>query len=294
MELRHIRYFLAVTKEMNFTRAAENLCIAQPPLSRQIKDLEEELGVRLFIRKKHSLQLTEEGELFKQYAAQVLDLVEKSTSEIREMKQGLQGMLTLGSVEGSAPRILADWISDFSKQNPHVQYSLWNGNSDDVANRVLNGLCDLAVIMEPHNGEGLNSIPIYQESWVALIPKDNPLAKIKSKTIPLEEIAKYDLIIPSRSSRLEEINSWFENSDVKPHVRCRIAHLLSAYEFTRKGIGIAIYPAAAKDIELLGDVCIKELRNPSPKASYILIWNKYKTPSHIAEAFISYVKGTLL
>ena len=90
MELRHIRYFLAVAEEMNFTRAAEKLCIAQPPLSRQIQDLEQELGTKLFLRKPHALQLTEAGIRFRQYATQVLNLVQKSTEDIREMNTGLQ------------------------------------------------------------------------------------------------------------------------------------------------------------------------------------------------------------
>ena len=93
MELRHIRYFLAVAEEMNFTRAAERLHIAQPPLSRQIQELEAELDAKLFIRKPHALQLTEEGVLFRQYAQQILELVKKSSEDIREMEHGLQGTL---------------------------------------------------------------------------------------------------------------------------------------------------------------------------------------------------------
>ena len=91
MELRHIRYFVTVAEELNFTRAAARLCIAQPPLSRQIQDLEAELGAPLFLRKPRALQLTEEGTLFLQYARQVLELVDRSAEDIRDMKQGLQG-----------------------------------------------------------------------------------------------------------------------------------------------------------------------------------------------------------
>ena len=102
MELRHIRYFKAVAEEKNFTRAAEKLAIAQPPLSRQIQDLEEELGTELFVRSPHKVALTEEGELFLQYATQILDLVNKSEEEVKEMKEGLQGTLYIASVEGCA------------------------------------------------------------------------------------------------------------------------------------------------------------------------------------------------
>lgn len=291
MELRHIRYFLTVATELNFTRAAQKLCIAQPPLSRQIQDLEEELGVKLFERKPHALQLTEEGALFKQYATQVLDLVNKSTEDIRERKRGLQGTLYLASVEGHAPRLYAEWIAAFHSLHPHVQYNLWNGNSDDVVNRVMNGLCDLAIIMEPHNAEGVESIPVYQEPWVAIIPADNPLAKQKEATVNLADLTPYELIIPSRSSRLEEINDWFRSTG-KPMIRCRIAHLLSAYELTRLGVGITIYPASAGDIANMSDVVIKQIVNPAKTASYILIWNKYRQLPHVATEFLDFIRNS--
>lgn len=291
MELRHIRYFLAVATELNFTRAARKLCIAQPPLSRQIQDLEEELGVKLFERKPHALQLTEEGALFKQYATQVLDLVNKSTEDIRERKRGLQGTLYLASVEGHAPRLYAEWIAAFHSLHPHVQYNLWNGNSDDVVNRVMNGLCDLAIIMEPHNAEGVESIPVYQEPWVAIIPADNPLAKEKGATVNLADLTPYELIIPSRSSRLEEINDWFRSTG-KPIIRCRIAHLLSAYELTRLGVGITIYPASASDIANMSDVVIKQIVNPAKTASYILLWNKYRQLPHVATEFLDFIRNS--
>lgn len=293
MELRHIRYFLAVAEEMNFSKAAEKLCIAQPPLSRQIMDLESELGVTLFNRKKHALSLTDEGMLFKQYAIQVLDLVDHSTAEVRELKHGLQGMLNLGTVEGNAPRLLANWISGFHENNPHVQYTLWNGNSDDVATRVMNGLCEIGVIMEPHNGVGLNAIPIYSEKWVAIIPKGHPILKNKSKKVTMDQIADYDLIIPSRESRLAEIGEWFRDTNKTPRVRCRVAHVLSAYELVRMGLGIAIFPASAKNIVNSDEVTIKEFEDPAPTVSYIMVWNKSKTLSHAAAEFIEYVKGLM-
>ena len=290
MELRHIRYFLAVAEEMNFTRAADKLCIAQPPLSRQIQDLENELGVKLFIRNPHALQLTEEGQLFRQYAIQVIDLVNKSTEEIREMKQGLQGTLFLASVEGHAPRLFSEWISGFHQLHPHVQYNLWNGNSDDVVNRVMKGLCDLAIIMEPHNAEGVEALSVYKEPWIAMIPSSHPLARHEESTIELAELAPYDLIIPSRASRLQEISGWFQMTGQKPKICCRIAHMLNAFELTRQGVGIAIYPASAAEVGISSDICIKELVNPSVTVSYVLIWNKDHQLSHVATEFIHYIK----
>ena len=290
MELRHMKYFLTVCEEMNFTRAAEKLNIAQPPLSRQIKDLEEELGTELFIRNPHKLELTQAGVLFRQYATQILELADKSVEEVKEVNTGLKGTLYLASVEGHAPRLFSKWIAGFSEKYPDVEYHLWNGNSDEVIDRVNKGLCDLAVIMEPHNPEGLNSMPVYKEPWVCMLPPNHPLENRKKKDITFKEIAPYELIIPSRTSRTSEISGWFNESGVKPKIKCRIAHMLNAYELTKEGVGIAIYPASAGELINDNSVTIRKLKNPSVTASYVLIWNKERKLSLVAEEFLDFVK----
>ncbi len=290
MELRHIRYFMAVAEELNFTRAADKLNMAQPPLSRQIQDLEAELGAELFLRKPHALQLTEEGIQFKQYAVQILDMVNKSVEEIKEMKKGLQGTLYLACVEGHAPQIFSEWIAGFYKLYPHVQYNLWNGNSDEVIYRVTKGLCDMAIIMEPCNTEEVNVLPVYQEAWAAMFPASHPLALKEGGTIEAEELLPYDLIIPSRESRLQEIYDWFEAGSVKPRIRCRIAHVINAYELTKRGVGITVYPASVANAAYTKSVCVKKIINPAAVASYVLIWSKGRQMPHVAQEFLTYIR----
>lgn len=289
MELRHIRYFLVVAEELSFTRAAERLCIAQPPLSRQIQDLEAELGAKLLVRKSRGLQLTDEGVLFKQYGKQILGLVDKSMEEIREMQSGIQGTLYLASVEGHGPKLLSEWIAGFREEFPNVQYSLWNGNSDDVMDRLMNGLCDLAIIMEPYNAEGLNGISVYNEPWIAMIPPGHPLADDRT-SIELQELAGYDLIVPSRKSRVQEIRSWFEEVGVEPSIRCEMAHMMNVYELTEQGVGIAIFPLSAGEVGRDGSIHVKRISHPRVMASYVLIWNRNRQLSHVAQKFVEYVK----
>lgn len=290
MELRHIRYFVAVAEELNFTKAAEKLHMAQPPLSRQIQDLEKELGARLFHRTPHMLQLTEEGVLFLQYAAQILELSRRSVEGIRELHTGLTGTLYLASVEGHAPCLLSGWIAGFHGFHPHVQYDLWNGSSDEVTDRLTKGLCDLGIITAPYNTEGLNALPVYDEPWVAILPKDHPLASEDSDTVRLEKLAPFELIIPSRHYRLQEITGWFELSGNRPHILCRISNTLNAYMLVERGVGIAIYPASANDIRTPDSICIRRITDPSVTVSYALIWKKDQRLSHAADAFIRYVK----
>lgn len=290
MELRHIRYFMAVAEELNFTKAAEKLHMAQPPLSRQIQDLEKELGARLFHRTPHMLKLTEEGVLFSQYALQILELARRSAEGIRELHTGLTGTLYLASVEGHAPRLISEWIAGFHKLHPHVQYDLWNGSSDEVTDQVTKGLCDLGIITSPYSTEGLSVLPVYDEPWVAILPKDHPLALEDGDTIRLEKLSPFELIIPSRRSRLQEITGWFELSGNRPHILCRISNTLNAYMLVEQGVGIAIYPASANDIRTPDSICIRRITDPSVTVSYALIWKKNQNLSHAAEALIRYVR----
>ena len=209
MELRHLRYFLAVADEGSLTKAADKLMIAQPPLSRQIRDLEEELGTPLFIRKNHGVTLTEAGVRFRQYASQIITLSGRALEDIRDMEEGLKGILYIAAVEAKAPQIISDWIREFSASYPHVEYNLWNGNTDDVVHRVNSGLCEIGVITAPYDAEELIGINVYTEPWVAMIPNTHPLAEKKEDSIRLKDLADCPLLIPSRASRLREIEDWF-------------------------------------------------------------------------------------
>lgn len=295
MELRHIRYFLAVAEQMNFTRAAEELMIAQPPLSRQIHDLEEELGVPLFIRKPHALRLTEEGQLFRQYASQILELADKSVSEVRELHQGLHGTLYLGMVEGSAPHLISEWIAGFHRLHPNVQYDLWNGNSDDVTARILRGLSELALIVAPINTEGLKGLPVHREPWVAIMAADHPLAALPGDELPLSALQDVDLIIPSRQSRQQEISGWFAGTGKPPRILCRMSNTVNAVELAQQGVGVAIYPASADRWQFAAseNIRVRRLTDPAATAEYVLVRAKNRPLSRVAGEFVKYIRTQL-
>ena len=293
MELRHLRYFLAVCEEMNFTKAAEKLMIAQPPLSRQIKDLEEELGAELFTRAHHSLKLTDEGVLFRQYAQRIVSMAEKSIVDIHEMHSGLQGTLYISGVEGKAPQLISSWVSAFSEKYPNVQYNIWNGNSDEVVNRIRKGLSDIAVIMEPFDPQGMHSISVYSEPWIAMFSSRHPLAETPGDTVPLAKLADYDLIIPSRESRLQEINDWFAPLKKTPKIRARIAHVLNAYELSANNIGVVIFPAAAANVVHDDKVQIRKIVEPSFTASYMLIYSGDHALSPVAAKIVEFLHDNI-
>lgn len=290
MDLRQIRYFLTVAEERNITRAAERLHISQPPLSRALMDLEEELGCTLLIRGKRHVTLTAEGLALKRRGEQILALAEITKSEITNVNKGLSGTLYLGHVDSNGPSLVAEWIESFKEVNPNVTYNLWCGTVDDLTYRMKSGLLELAVTMSPINTEHLDGITVYRDHWAAIIPGDHPLA-LSRKDVTPEELVENDLIISSRHSREEEIRSWFTDTGKEPRFVVKTAHSSNASKLVERNIGIAIFPASvAKSISAESNVIVKRIV-PVVSVDYLLSWDKEKTHSALALKFIEHVRN---
>ena len=291
MELRTLHYFTVVAQELNITRAAEKLNMSQPPLSNQIKALEEELGVQLFIRGKRHLELTEEGGLLLRRAVQIQELADKTRQEIASLREGMTGVIYLSMVEGRAPFLAARWIAGFREEFPLVRYNLWNGSSDDVLDRLHKGLADLAVIAAPYDTEHLEGFPVGREPWIAMLHPDHPLAQPIGDTIPLSSLAGEPLIVPSRKSRMDAIRRWFGEVGAEPHILCEMSNYMDAAALTSQGVGISIFPQTV-DVSN-GLVVSKVVIQPSRQVEYILVWNRGQPPSGLTREFIHFVQENL-
>ena len=291
MELRTLHYFTVVAQELNITRAAEKLNMSQPPLSNQIKALEEELGVQLFIRGKRHLELTEEGGLLLRRAVQIQELADKTRQEIASLREGMTGVIYLSMVEGRAPFLAARWIAGFREEFPLVRYNLWNGSSDDVLDRLHKGLADLAVIAAPYDTEHLEGFPVGREPWIAMLHPDHPLAQPIGDTIPLSSLAGEPLIVPSRKSRVDAIRRWFGEVGAEPHILCEMSNYMDAAALTSQGVGISIFPQTV-DVSN-GLVVSKVVVQPSRQVEYILVWNRGQPPSGLTREFIHFVQENL-
>lgn len=290
MDLRQLEYFIAIVEEHNITKAAEKLHIAQPPLSRALMELENELGCKLVIRGKRRITLTPEGLALKRRGEQILSLCSMTTSEISEMNSGMSGTLYLGHVDSNGPSLAAEWIGSFSKKYPKVTYNLWCGTVDDLIDRMRSGLLDLAITMSPVNNELLDVIPVCRESWVALIPSAHPLAKGRRKTVSTAELVENDLIISSRRSREKEIRGWFRDTGKEPNFIVKIAHSSNAAKLVAANIGIALFPASvARNIPEGTNLVIKTI-SPEVTVDYLLTWNKEHAQSLITAKFIEHVR----
>lgn len=288
MDLRTLRYFIVVAQELNITRAAEKLNMSQPPLSAQIKHLEEELGVPLFQRGKRRLKLTDEGALLLRRGLELIDLADKTSQEVRAMGGGMSGTIYLGLVEGRAPYLAARWIAGFREEFPAVRYNLWNGSSDDVLDRLHKGLADLAVIAAPYDTEHLEGLWVGGEPWAAMIPKGHPLAQEPGEELPLKRLVGQPLIVPARKSRIEAIRAWFGEIGTEPEILCELSSYMDAVALVEQGVGISIFPQTTYTPNEL--LVSKVITQPGRQAEYMLVWNRGQHPPRLIQEFISYVQ----
>ncbi len=208
MDIRILRYFLTVAKEQSFTKAAKQLNITQPTLSRQLATLEEELGRKLFIREYHNITLTEAGILLKRRALEIIDLEEKMRDELRVKEELIEGTITIGCGEFAAVETLAEICKVYKKKYPKVQIVLHTATADEVFEMMNQGLVDIGLFMEPVNTEGLDYIRITESDyWVVGMKPDDLLAK--KKYIKKEDLLDKALILPKRRNVQSEIENWF-------------------------------------------------------------------------------------
>lgn len=206
MEIRVLRYFLEIARAGNMTRAAETLHVSQPTLSKQIKDLEQELGKKLFIRKSTSLTLTDEGMLLRKRAEDILDMVDKTTDEFKALDEITGGEVHIGCAESYQIKYLAQAIHSFKKKYPLFRYHLTSGNTEQVTERLDRGLIDFAVIVEPPNLSRYNYLELPEtDIWGLIMKNDDPLAR--KNTICFEDLANLDLICSEQGMKFD-IARW--------------------------------------------------------------------------------------
>ena len=288
MDLKTLRYFVVTAEELNITRASKILNMSQPPLSNQIKNLEEELNTTLFIRGKRHLELTEEGKYLYQKAKDILLLNDKTVNEILLMNKGLSGTINIGLVEGTAPDIAAEWISEFLEKHPHVKFRILDGNSDDLIDKMRAGLISLAVITSPYDQILLNSFKVGEEKMVALMNKSHPLAKSNRDIIAVNQLVDEKIIIPSRKAHVDAIRKWFRQINKDANIVCEMDNYLDAAAMAGRGVGISIFPKTAYILN--NSLVSKEIEGEDKKVDYLFVWRKGHQLSTLEENFIDFIK----
>ena len=290
MDLRALHYFVVVAEELNITRAAKRLNMSQPPLSAQIRKLEGELGVQLFVLRKGRLVITDAGARLFRRARQILELSEQTQQELRSL-EGISGNLNISLVEGRAPYLLSRWVAGFRSEFPQVVVHLWNGSGDEVMERLQRGLADLALVAAPYNAEQLDGFAVGREPWVAILSEEHPLAQEEGEFLPLKKLVGQPLFIPSRRSRIDAIHTWFDELGEEPSIAGYLSNYIDAVALAEQNVGICIYPMTTyTNNELLVKKIITE---SARQIEYALVWKRGERRSELVQEFINYVQDCM-
>lgn len=207
MEIRVLNYFLAIAREENFTKAAQQLHVTQPTLSRQIADLERELGVKLFVRSNHNIILTEDGMILKRRAQEILSLADKTKRDFLQKDEVLSGTISIGSGEFRSTKYLAKIIAAFHKNYPDVKYEIYSGNAGNIRDYIERGFLDIGLMSEPIDVRKYNfvNMPI-NEQWGVFVPDNFPLSQ-KERISP-KDLAGMSVITATGDFNQSRIGKW--------------------------------------------------------------------------------------
>lgn len=238
MELRTLRYFLAAAEEENITRAAELLHVTQPTLSRQLMDLEREVGVTLMYRGKKGMTLTDDGRFFRQRAEEIVELADRLEQAFVEKSTNVSGVIVIGAAEAVGGRLVAKLIKQFSDKYPQVQFNLYNETVDNIKERLDKGLADIGLLLEPIDVAKYDYVRLpHKDTWGILLRDDHPLAG--QPFITTEELAEYPLILPLRKSIRAEIVNWLHREEKELKIPLYYTLLSNAALMVEEGLGCA-------------------------------------------------------
>lgn len=290
MDLRVLKYFITVAKQGNITKAAEALHITQPTLSRQLKELEEELGASLFLRGNRQITLTDAGLLFQQRAEEMVRLLEKTQRELEDERNLVGGTVSIGCVETTASQALPELLTGFSKKHRMVQYDLYSANGDDIKEKLDRGDIDLGILLEPVETAKYDylRLPI-RDLWGVVIRRDDPIAQQES--ISLEQVAGLPLIVPRRSIVQEEIASWFGVDWDQLNIFATHNLLTNAILLASAGLGYPVCVQGAYTIRETEKVCFVPI-SPERTAGHVLAWKKNRMFTSATTLFIDHVRNT--
>ena len=291
MEIRTLRYFLAVAREENMTRAAEQLHVTQPTLSKTLRALEDELGKKLFTRHSFSIRLTDEGVLLRNRAEDLVSMADKITQEFVTLDDITGGDIYLGLAESYQIRLLARAIREFRRQYPELHYHLTSGDTEQVTEKLDKGLLDFSVLAEmPDTAKYDYLVFPSADVWGLVFPKDDPLSE--KEVITVDDIAGLPLFC-SEQSWISDIPRWC--GDRMQELRLEGSFRLSynGSMFAREGLGYLLTFDHLIDTSPASGLVFRPLE-PRLENRLYLIWKKYQMLSPIADRFLEHLQSCFL
>lgn len=291
MELRRLRYFVAVAEESSFNRAAKKLHIAQPPLSNQIKRLEKELGVLLFERTNRGVRMTEAGELLLEEARRILLQVDQTASVVRRVGHGEVGRLTLGFVPSASNEVLPPILYEFGERYPEVELFLREMRPDQVVQRLRDRQIDAGFLFLPLEDSSLNVECVSREPLVLALPQAHPLAAEPS--VELQALAGEPFVLPARYGRMPglygQVTEACRQAGFVPEAVQKDVWLMQTIvALVAGGRGVALVPASLRNLHRRG-VVYKPVRGLSPTVELGVIWRR-QDPGAVLSSFLRVVR----
>lgn len=291
MELRILRSFLAVVREQSICGAARALHITQPSLSRQIMELEEEVGGKLFERGNKKITLTEQGILLHKRAGQIMELVQKTQQEMASTGEDVSGVIYVGAGETQAFRVIATSLKDLMEQYPCIHFHLYSGNSEDVMERLDKGLLDFGLFIEPYDVTKYNCLRLpLADRWGVLMRKDSPLAALDA--IRAEDLWSVPLISSRQALEGGQLSSWLKIAPEKLRLVGTYNLLFNASLMVESGAGYALCLEGIVNISEKSKLCFRPL--VPALISYVdVVWKKNQIFSRPSELFLAKLREYL-
>ena len=288
MEIRVLRYFLAIARESSITNAANFLHVTQPTLSRQIRDLEEELGQRLFVRGSHHMSLTAEGMILRKRAEEIISMVDKTEAEFQSMEHMVSGDIYIGSGETKAIQVVAQIAKELRDTYPGIHYHLYSGNSEDVTERLDKGLLDFGILIQPADISKYDYLNLpAKDTWGVVMKKDSPLSK--KEVIRKEDLLEVPLICSRQAIMQErsgnEFAQWFGEDFDRLNIVTTFNLVYNAAIMVEAGVGYAVTIDKLVNTAESSALCFRPLE-PKLDSGLNLIWKKYQVFSSAAELFL--------
>lgn len=292
MDIRVLRYFLAIAREENISGAAQALHMTQPPLSRAMADLEEEIGKQLFIRGNRKVTLTEDGLLLRKRAIEIIELVEKTENELSSTGQEhISGDIYIGGGETDAMRLIARVATNLQRDYPDIKYHLYSGNADDVAERLDKGLLDFGIMIDPSDIKKYDYIPLpAKDTWGLLMRKDSPLASLD--VIRPEQLWELPLLTSRQTSVSNALSGWMKRDWDQLHIVATYNLLYNASLMVEEGLGYALCLDKLINTTGYGSLLFKPL-SPSLKVGLNIVWKKYQLFTKASEKFLHCLQENL-
>jgi DNA-binding transcriptional LysR family regulator len=293
MELRHLRYFVAVAEELNFTHAAARLHVAQPALSSQIKDLEQELQAALFERGRTGVQLTRAGKAFYSRARGILAQAAEAAQEARTAAGSITGSLVLGFLSGLHLNYLAPVVRAYKKAQPQVTLDFFHGLNSQQLKGLREGRLDIAFLTLPAPLDGYAQQVIWRTPFQVVLPSKHPLAKRKS--FELADLRGEDFVFCTRESRPEFYDEFFRqcaNAGFRPRVVKEVGgYPTNMLGLISVGVGVSVLPHF-EGVEKIGGLVWRPLAKPKLWTDFALVWRQPAT-SPVVEEFVATARKVL-